>query len=304
MQLLTSERAGGPQPRAPRDILRDHPAAQDVLKDDQLDMEAFSELYQRDEQEALATLSDLWPALPEQDLRELTRQLALRIVIKLSRHNPTVAPGRGKLRSVRYHFNSDDIDLDRTLEEIAGKPYPEYEDFWVVERVRARRTYVLLLDVSGSMRGAKLVNAAVAAGALARNIEDDDFAVVLFWRDAAVLKGAPQEKPVGRLLDDILSVRARGLTNLRLGLEVGLRELERTSTQEKIGIIFTDGIHNIGEDPMPIAAKYPRLHVIGTSVEDSRVRACQDLAAQGHGRCVFINDLEDIPAAMSYCMSA
>ncbi|MDI3341144.1 MAG: VWA domain-containing protein, partial [Sphaerobacter sp.] len=270
----------------------------------ELDLEALRDLYQEDEQEALALLSDLLPHAPEQDLRELTRKLALKIVIRLARHNPTASPGRGQLRPVRYHFNSDDLDLDRTLEEIAGKPYPEYDDFWVTERVRARRTWVLLLDVSGSMRGAKLMNAALAAASLARNIRDDDFAVVLFWRDAAVLKGAAQAKPLTRLLDEILAVRARGLTNLRLGLEVGLRELERTATREKIGIIFTDGIHNLGDDPLPLAAKFPRLHVIGTSLEESRVRACQELAARGRGHCVFINELEDIPAAVSYCVSA
>ena len=301
--LLMTERAAGPLPPGARDILRDHPAARFVLHDNQFDPDAFQQLYQEDEQEAMSLLGDLVPNAPEDYLRELTRRLALKIVIKLARHDPTANPGKGKLRPVRYRFNSDDLDLDRTLEEIAGKTYPEYDDFWVMERVRARRTYALLLDVSGSMRGIKLMNAALAAGSLARNLRGDDFAVVLFWRDAAVLKRATQAKPHARLIDEILSVRARGLTNLRLGLQVGLRELGRTATQEKVGIIFTDGIHNLGEDPMPIAARYPRLHVIGTSLEDGRVRACQELAAHGRGKCVFINQLEDIPAAISYCMS-
>jgi len=302
--MLTAER-GARSPRSRADILRDHPGARLVLREDgQFDDEAFRELYQQDEGAALALLGDLWPDAPDDDLRDLTRRLALKIVIKLARHDPTTNAGKGKLRPVRYRFNSDDLDLDRTIEEIAGKPYPEYDDFWVLERVRARRTYVLLLDVSGSMRGTKLMNAALAAASLARNIRDDDYAVALFWRDAAVLKGATQEKPLARLVDEILSVRARGLTNLRLGLEVGLRELERTATQEKIGIIFTDGMHNLGDDPLPLAAKYPRLHVIGTSLEDSRVRACQELAARGRGRCVFIERMEDIPAAVSYCLSA
>ena len=47
-----------------------------------------------------------------------------------------------------------------------------------------------------------------ARAALARNIESDDYAVVLFWRDAAVLKGARQPKPQVRLLDEILSVKS------------------------------------------------------------------------------------------------
>ena len=305
MSLLATERAAGPAPpRSAEDIRRDHPAAQEVLtEDEQLDREAFQDLYETDEEAALSLLGDLWPNAAGEEMQELTRKMALKIVIQLARHNPTANPGRGKLRPVRYHFNSDDLDLDRTLEEIAGKPYPEYDDFWVTERTRARRTYVLLLDVSGSMRGQKMMHAALAAASLARNITDDDFSVVLFWRDAAVVKGVTQQKPFAQLLDDILAARARGLTNLRLGLEVGLRELERTSTQEKVAIAFTDGVHNIGEDPLPIVERYPKLHVIGTSLEDSRVRACQELAERGRGRCIFVEHLEDIPAAVNHCMS-
>jgi MoxR-like ATPase/Mg-chelatase subunit ChlD len=304
LQLLTTERAAGPVPRTTRDLRAQNAAARRVLDEEgRFDDEAFRELYARDEEAALGLLGELWPGAADEDLRELTRRLALKIVIQLSRRNPTAAPGRGKLKPVRYRFNSDDLDLDRTLEEIAGKAYPEYDDFWVTERVRARRSYALLLDVSGSMRGTKLMHAALAAGALARNVGDDDLAVILFWRDAALIKGIKQAKPLARLLEEILSVRARGLTNLRVGLEVGLRELERTATQEKVAIIFTDGVHNIGEDPLPLVARYPRLHVIGTSLEESRVRACQDLAARGKGRCVFIERAEDIPAAVSYCLA-
>uniref|UniRef100_A0A831TCB6 VWA domain-containing protein n=1 Tax=Thermorudis peleae TaxID=1382356 RepID=A0A831TCB6_9BACT len=302
--LLLTDRAGGPMARSAADILRDHPVARRVLREDgEMDPDELQSLLQEDPQAGISLLGDLWPHAPDEQLREFTRRLALKIVIRLARQSPTPIPGRGQLRSVRYRFNSDDLDLDRTLEEIAGKAYPEYDDFWVRERVRTRRTWVLLLDVSGSMRGAKLMNAALAVASLARSIQDDHFAVVLFWRDAAVLKSATQDEPLPKLLDEILRVRARGLTNLRLGLEVGLRELERTVTREKIGIIFTDGIHNLGADPLPIAAKYPRLHVIGPSPGDARVRVCQELAARGRGRCIFVEEMEDIPAAISYCVS-
>jgi len=305
MALLATERAAGPAPpRSAEDIRRDNPAAREVLTEsEEFDRAAFGDLYERDEEAALSLLGDLWPNAADEELRELTRRMALRIVIRLARQNPTASAGRGRLRPARYRFDSDDLDLDRTLEEIAGKPYPEYDDFWVTERVRTRRAYALLLDVSGSMRGTKMMHAALAAGSLARNVPDDDLAVILFWRDAAVVKGATQQKPFARLLDDILAARARGLTNLRLGLEVGLRELERTSTREKVAIVFTDAMHNVGEDPLPMAERYPTLHVIGTSLERGRVRACQELAERGRGRCVFVERMEDIPVAVSYCVS-
>lgn len=299
VHLVRADRGAASSPR--RDPTRDG-MMREVVKDGAFDAEVFGKLYAKDEDAAMALLGDLWTEAPEEQLRDLTRHLAMKIVITLARRDHAPNPGKGKLRPVRYRFNSDDLDLDRTLEEIAAKAYPEYDDFWVRERVRARRTYALLLDVSGSMRGAQLMKAALAAGSLARNLHEDDLAVALFWRDAAVIKRATQPKAATQLIDEILSVRARGLTNLRLGLEVGLRELERAATQEKVGIIFTDGISNIGEDPLPMAAKYPRLHVIGISLDDGPVRACQELAARGRGRCVFIQTLEDIPAAVSHCM--
>ena len=46
-----------------------------------------------------------------------------------------------------------DIDMDRTVERLAGHPVPEDDDIVVRERVRTIRSVVLLVDVSGSMRG-------------------------------------------------------------------------------------------------------------------------------------------------------
>ncbi|MFV9502955.1 MAG: AAA family ATPase [Oscillochloridaceae bacterium umkhey_bin13] len=299
LALLMADRSSAPAAR--RDLGRT-PGMSQVLKSGQFDPAAFGQLYVKDEDAAMALLGELWQEAPDEQLRALTRRLALKIVVRLARRHPTPSPGKGRLRPVRYHFNSDDLDLDRTLEEIAAKSYPEYSDFWVRERVRTRRTYVLLLDVSGSMRGAQLMKAALAAGSMARNLDHDDLAVVLFWRDAAVLKRANQPKSATRLIDEILGLRARGLTNLHHGLAAGLRELERAGTQEKIGIVFTDGLSNLGDDPLPLAARYPQLHVIGISLEASAVQACQALAARGRGRCVFIRTLEDIPLALSHCM--
>jgi len=236
-------------------------------------------------------------------LRDLTRRLALRIILKLARPSRPAPPGRGALRSVRYRFNSDDLDLDRTVEAIAGQPHPEYDDFWVRERVKPRRTLALILDASGSMRGSSILHGAVAAAALAQALPDDDYAVVMFWRDAAVLKSPGQTRPLAALVDDVLSLRARGLTNVRLGLEVGLRELGRSAAPEKAGILFTDALHNLGDDPGPVARRYPRLHVVGTSPAPDRVAACRALAARGRGECIVINSVDDIPAAISRCLA-
>ncbi|HEX4110214.1 MAG TPA: AAA family ATPase [Solirubrobacteraceae bacterium] len=240
----------------------------------------------------------------EEDLYERARRLAREILLRLPKRVLTANAGRGKLATIRYRWGSDDLDLDRTLEEIAGNPFPEAEDFWVHERLRARRAYALMLDVSGSMRGEQLVNAAVAAGALATAIDRDDLAVIAFWRDGAVLEPLSARIDTERLLRRVLSLPARGLTNLHLGLELGLRELSRASTRDRIGILFSDAGHNLGEDPLAMAARFQVLHVVAISAEPARVRACHDVASRGGGRCVLATSLEEIPAAINELVGA
>ncbi len=57
----------------------------------------------------------------------------------------------------------------------------------VRERIAAARSVVLLVDVSGSMRGERVRTAAATVGALAAELSRDNLAVVAFWSDAAVL---------------------------------------------------------------------------------------------------------------------
>ena len=126
----------------------------------------------------------------------------------------------GELASVRYRGGSDDIDLDRTVEQLVEHPVPEEDDIIVRERVRTRRSVVLLVDVSGSMRGERIRTAAATVGALAAELARDDLAVVAFWSDAAVLSRLGQHVPAQRLLESMLRIPARGLTNIAFPLQV------------------------------------------------------------------------------------
>ena len=84
----------------------------------------------------------------------------------------------------RLRGGSDDIDLDRTVEQLAEHPVPEDEDIVVRERVRTRRSVVLLVDLSrvyaGQARAAARQDRRVPArtgtlvdyGALARGPRD------------------------------------------------------------------------------------------------------------------------------------
>ena len=116
--------------------------------------------------------------------------------------------GAGELASVRYRGGSDDIDLDATIDQLVEHPVPDENDIIVRERVRTRRSVVLLADVSGSMRGERVRTAAATVGALGAELARDDLAVVAFWSDAAVLCHLGRRVPPRQLLDTMLRVPA------------------------------------------------------------------------------------------------
>lgn len=101
MSLLASERGAGALPGKVEDIRRENPRARNVLSEEgDLDPEAFRGLYERDEEAAVSLLGDLWLNAPDEELRELTRKIALKVVVRHARKSPARSPGRGKLRQI------------------------------------------------------------------------------------------------------------------------------------------------------------------------------------------------------------
>ena len=130
------------------------------------------------------------------------------------RRDTTARRGIGELASLRYRGGSDDIDLDRTVEQLIEHPLPEEDDIIVRERVRTRRSVLLLADVSGSMRGERVRTAAATVGALAAELSRDDLAVVAFWSDAAILSRLGEHVPPQSLLDMMLRFQPGFATRL------------------------------------------------------------------------------------------
>ena len=159
-------------------------------------------------------------------MKALTTRISERLSIPRPRRITAASRGPGMLKSVPYRGGVDDIDLDKTIDVLTEKPAPEDHDIIVRERVHPRRAVLLAVDVSGSMRGERVKTAAAAVGALAGELADDNVGVLAFWSDAAWLV-RPGHKRAGlcRLVDDLLRLPAKGLTNLAFPLELAGREL-------------------------------------------------------------------------------
>ncbi|MFX1503633.1 MAG: VWA domain-containing protein, partial [Promethearchaeota archaeon] len=197
--------------------------------------------------------------------RRLARQSILKLSLKITSKG---IRGQFKKTVPYYQIGMPEFSMDETIQHNPLKIHNKnlnYKDIYGIERKRQKRKIVLVLDTSGSMYGKLLLNAALTASVLAYNMEKEDFAIILFNSTAMVMKKVNQKKPIISIIDDILDSEAVGFTNIFIGLEKGLKELNKIKENRKssFGILITDGNYNRGDDPIILAKKYPKLHVIG-----------------------------------------
>ncbi len=189
--------------------------------------------------------------------------------------------------------------MDRTIDVLAANPLPEDDDIVVRERLHTKRSIVLVVDISGSMKGERVRTAAATVGALAGELNMDDLAVVAFWSDAAVLTrfGDPMT-PLG-ILDTVLRIPARGLTNVQFALETAAGLLRGVSSRDRRVLLLSDCVHNAGPDPRYTAASIPRLDVLLDTSGENDPDLGRDLARIGRGRIRTVRTYRDVGPALS-----
>ena len=250
----------------------------------------------------LAEVADGRPPAPghrDPEAYRIARQIAKSLSIrKPGRRVRSRQPGTGALESLPYRGGSDDVDLDRTIEVLAERPMPDDADIIVRERTRTRRCVVLAVDVSGSMRGERIRNAAATVGALAAELRDEPLAVIAFWSDAAiVLNLGARVRPLS-LLDDLLRIPARGLTNVAFPLELARRILGAVSHRDKRVLLLSDAVHNAGPDPRTFAAALPHVDVLLDVTGEHDLTLGREIAAAGHGNLYRIASHRDVAPAL------
>ena len=173
-----------------------------------------------------------------------------------------------------------ELDLDRTLER--PRPWAP-EDLRVVRRLPRDADVVAVLDMSLSMTGEKIALLAVAAAILRLKLER--LGVVAFDSAAHVLTPAGSALHPREVVRRVLEVPAAGFTNIHAGLEAGAEALTRSPRRERLGLLLSDGVANMGPDPVLAAGRFPRLHVIQIGAPRPQAeRACRSIAEAGRGR--------------------
>jgi len=207
----------------------------------------------------------------------------------------------GDVTTVPFMFEGDEIDLDRTLDATVENPLPSYDNIFVLDRKKYRKAAVIMMDASGSMQGENLSMAAIAVTSLAMNLDArDEYGVVLFSEKVNIFKRLDQAMPLDQLINRVLNILPEGRTNIGLGLSAGLREIQRSTIDSKIGILLTDGQQNVGQDPLKLAGKFQKLHVI--NLPGGKPDFSKKIAESGRGNFIPLKNMFDVPKAIVQCL--
>lgn len=234
-----------------------------------------------------------WRRLRDQlapSVRRIVRERAVDAVIARARDLLRHA-ARPMVREESAWPVEGELDLEATLE----RPRPWAAEDLRVERLVPREADVVaVLDMSLSMTGEKIALVAVATAIL--RLKLDHVSVVAFDTVPHVLVRQGEPISVRDVVRRVLEVPAQGYTNIEGGLVAGLDQLRRARRRERVGLLFTDGVANVGWDPVRAAARFPRLHVVHVGDHHPQgARACRGMATAGRGRLYRARTYGDLP---------
>lgn len=189
----------------------------------------------------MAMLADL-TAATDPKLRALAKRLAGRLFLDVSRRGPVRPRGIGKMVSLPYRPDGGDLDIDASIEAIAaanGGRAIDPDGLRVRGWAKPGTALCLMVDRSGSMGGKPLATSAVAAAAVAWRAPQD-YSVLAFGKDIVVAKSQDVYKDSERVVNDVLSLRGFGTTDVAGALWVAQAQLMRSRAGRRIAVLLSD----------------------------------------------------------------
>ncbi len=302
---LRRERREGPSRRtvSRAELASRHAAFDDVSPEvGELDADALAALLAADPEAAAALLADLSQAT-DAALAAVARRLAARVFIQLGAIGRRSARGPKRMRSVVR--GDGDIDLDRTVDRLAGAWPPPADDVVTRSWQAHRRSVCLLVDSSGSMSGVALAMAAVATASvlLAADARLDTGALA-FSGSVTVLQPPGRQQPPELTVRRLLALRGHGLTDLAAALRAAAAEMAAVTSAERCVVLLSDCLSTTGGDPATALAGIDRLDVLwpqlaGREPNLETLQAAERLARLGLGVSQPVRTLAEIPAALT-----
>jgi MoxR-like ATPase len=241
---------------------------------------------------------------PDPTRKRVARKILIRMILRLAAQITGKGIGATKYVDAQFKPSLEEFDLEQTLENQLGKRRLDYQDIVCIERIQTKSAVSLILDASNSMQREKIIIAALIVGVLAYKLRDDYYSVITFNDYAQIVKPITEDFEMEKLISKMLDLQPGGLTNIKEALEKGLEELDKLQMHERVGILVTDGWATKGGDPVMIAEKYPRLHVVqvplGIGGGDSNM--CMNLAKAGRGRYSHMRNFYQLPRAIMHVL--
>ncbi|MCU0311760.1 MAG: VWA domain-containing protein [Acidimicrobiales bacterium] len=263
-----------------------------------LDEAALDDAFADDPDAALTLLAELTGATDER-LRATARRLAGRLVVDLGRTGAVRRRGVGRLRDVAADRALADVDLDRSIDALvdarATGSAPNLADLRAREWGRPELAVCLVVDRSGSMGGARLATAAMAAAAC-RWRSPLDTSVLAFAERVVVLAPQGSARPVEEVVDDLFCLRGHGPTDLAAALRAAREQLDRSTAARRVAVVLSDARATLGDDPTAAAAALDELVLVAPTddAEDAR-----RLAAAVGARCHTLDGPSAVPEVLT-----
>ncbi len=230
----------------------------------ELDEAAVDEAMREDPDDMMAMLADL-TAATDPKLRELARRLAGKLFLDVSRRGPVRPRGIGKLVEQAYRPDGGDLDVDASLEAIAEAAASggaiDPQRLRIRGWVKPGTALCLLVDRSGSMGGRPLATSAVAAAAVAWR-SPADYSVLAFGKDVVVVTSQDVLKASDRVVNDVLTLRGFGTTDLAGALLTARLQLSRSQAGRRIAVLLSDCRATVDGDVVAAAAALDELLII------------------------------------------
>ncbi len=241
----------------------------------ELDEVAVDESLSEAPDETMALLADL-TAATDPKLRELARRLAARLFLDVSRRGAVRPRGIGKLATLPYQPDGGDIDIDASIEAIAeasGSGHAiDASRLKVRGWVKPGTALCLMVDRSGSMGGMPLATSAVAAAAVAWRAPAD-YSVLAFGKDIVVAKSQDVFKESERVVNDVLSLRGFGTTDVAGALQTAQLQLGRSRAGRRIAVLLSDCRSTVEGNVIAAAAALDELLIIAPEGDSAEAEA-------------------------------
>ena len=282
----------------------------------ELDPEALEALLEEDLDAGLVLLAELTGAV-DSELASMARRIAGEIILRIGSERPR-APFMGFSGLAPAPAGPEgDIDFDSSLDAVvraaATGRIPAVDELVSRRWSGPDRSVALVVDRSGSMGGARLSTAALAASALAHRAPRR-YAVLAFAGDVTVIKGSDEDRTPAEVVDDLLALRGHGSTDLALALVAAHRELggyesqlrEATGRSGPTGavgrsarslvVLLSDCRHNGSGDPEREALWPEHLAVVAPAGDAGEARA---FAFKVGGSCAEVSGPSDLVGALN-----